>query len=214
MSFTPTEKIWMNGKLVNWPDAKIHVLSHVVHYGSSVFEGIRCYKTKKGRGVFRLQGHTDRPLTDAGWAQAHALAAKLENEALDAVYTSDLARAHDTAQVVADSKGLAVTVLRDLREKNFGSWEGLTDNEVLRRFPDAQPGHWGDGETRREMSRRVIAALLRIAAAHPRGRVLVVTHGGPLRAVLRRGGSDREGPIGNGDVIQITVAGGLVRAVD
>ena len=162
----------------------------------------------------RLQGHTDRPLTDAGWAQAHALAAKLENEPLDAVYTSDLARAHDTAQVVADSKGLAVTVVRDLREKNFGSWEGLTDDEVLRRFPDAQPGHWGDGETRREMSRRVIAALLGIAAAHPGGQVLVVTHGGPLHAVLRQAGSDREGPIGNGDVIRITVSGGLVRAVD
>ena len=65
MSFTPTEKIWMNGKLVNWPEAKIHVLSHVVHYGSSVFEGIRCYKTKKGRGVFRLQGHTERLFNSA-----------------------------------------------------------------------------------------------------------------------------------------------------
>jgi branched-chain amino acid aminotransferase len=60
MPFEKVEKIWMNGKLVNWDDAKIHVLSHVVHYGSSLFEGERCYKTKKGPACFRLQAHTDR----------------------------------------------------------------------------------------------------------------------------------------------------------
>jgi branched-chain amino acid aminotransferase len=53
-------KIWMNGELVNWDDAKIHVLSHVVHYSSSVFEGIRCYNTKKGSAIFRLPEHTNR----------------------------------------------------------------------------------------------------------------------------------------------------------
>ena len=60
MPFEKVEKIWMNGKLVNWDDAKIHVLSHVVHYGSSLFEGERCYKTKNGPAIFRLQAHTDR----------------------------------------------------------------------------------------------------------------------------------------------------------
>jgi branched-chain amino acid aminotransferase len=60
MPFEKAEKIWMNGKLVNWDDAKIHVLSHVIHYGSSLFEGERCYKTKKGPAVFRPQAHTDR----------------------------------------------------------------------------------------------------------------------------------------------------------
>lgn len=60
MPFEKAEKIWMNGKLVNWDDAKIHVLSHVVHYGSSLFEGERCYKTKKGPALFRAQAHTDR----------------------------------------------------------------------------------------------------------------------------------------------------------
>jgi branched-chain amino acid aminotransferase len=60
MPFEKVEKIWMNGKLVNWDDARIHVLSHVVHYGSSLFEGARCYKTKKGPAIFRLQAHTDR----------------------------------------------------------------------------------------------------------------------------------------------------------
>ncbi|MSP64317.1 MAG: branched-chain amino acid transaminase [Ignavibacteria bacterium] len=57
---TPVSKIWMNGKLVDWKDANIHILSHVVHYGSSWFEGIRCYDTKKGRAVLRLDEHINR----------------------------------------------------------------------------------------------------------------------------------------------------------
>jgi branched-chain amino acid aminotransferase len=60
MPLTPVETIWMNGKLVKWDDAKIHVLSHVVHYGSSWFEGIRCYDTKRGPAIFRLDEHLDR----------------------------------------------------------------------------------------------------------------------------------------------------------
>lgn len=60
MPIDKVEKIWMNGKLVNWDDAKIHVLSHVVHYGSSWFEGIRCYETKKGSAIFRLDAHLRR----------------------------------------------------------------------------------------------------------------------------------------------------------
>ncbi len=50
----------MNGKLINWDDARIHVLSHVLHYGSGIFEGARCYKTPKGPAIFRLKDHTDR----------------------------------------------------------------------------------------------------------------------------------------------------------
>lgn len=55
-----TEKIWMNGKLVAWDDAKIHVLTHSLHYGTGVFEGIRCYKAEAGSAVFRLREHVDR----------------------------------------------------------------------------------------------------------------------------------------------------------
>jgi branched-chain amino acid aminotransferase len=60
MAIKPVEKIWMNGKMVQWADANIHVLSHVVHYGSSWFEGIRCYDTKKGPAIFRLDKHLER----------------------------------------------------------------------------------------------------------------------------------------------------------
>jgi branched-chain amino acid aminotransferase len=60
MSFTGTGKIWMNGQIVDWADAKIHVASHVLHYGSAVFEGARCYKTPKGSAFFRLDAHIRR----------------------------------------------------------------------------------------------------------------------------------------------------------
>jgi len=60
MAMVKAEKIWYNGKFVNWEDAKIHVLSHVVHYGTSFFEGARCYKTIKGSACFRIHDHMRR----------------------------------------------------------------------------------------------------------------------------------------------------------
>jgi branched-chain amino acid aminotransferase len=65
MAVKAVEKIWMNGKFVDWADAKVHVLSHVIHYGSSFFEGIRCYNTKAGSAVFRLDEHTKRLINSA-----------------------------------------------------------------------------------------------------------------------------------------------------
>lgn len=62
---TPTEYIWMNGKLVKWEDANIHVCSHVVHYGSSVFEGMRVYKTPQGPAALRLKDHSKRLINSA-----------------------------------------------------------------------------------------------------------------------------------------------------
>src|SRR5579872_5043644 len=62
---TPTEKIWHNGRFINWNDATVHVLSHVVSYGSSVFEGIRCYHTTAGPAIFRLREHIRRLIESA-----------------------------------------------------------------------------------------------------------------------------------------------------
>src|SRR5260370_17688497 len=59
------EFVWHNGELIPWADARIHVMSHVVNYGSSVFEGIRCYNTKKGSAIFRLDAHVERLLDSA-----------------------------------------------------------------------------------------------------------------------------------------------------
>ncbi len=57
-----SKKIWMDGEFVNWADANVHILTHTLHYGTGAFEGIRCYKTKKGSAIFRLQEHVDRLL--------------------------------------------------------------------------------------------------------------------------------------------------------
>src|SRR2546427_11549815 len=65
MPIQATEKIWHNGKWINWDDAKLHVLSHVVSYGSAVFEGIRCYENKQGAAIFRLREHMQRPIHSA-----------------------------------------------------------------------------------------------------------------------------------------------------
>ena len=82
---TPTEKIWHNGRFIRWEDATIHILSHVVSYGSSVFEGIRCYATPQGPAVFRLPEHVRRMLDsakiyrmDLGYSQEHLAEAMLE----------------------------------------------------------------------------------------------------------------------------------------
>jgi probable phosphoglycerate mutase len=156
----------------------------------------------------RVQGHTDRPLNETGRAQALALADLLADEALDAVYSSDLARARDTAAAIAARHGLDVIESRELREKDFGSWEGLTDTEIRARFPDAHRGAWGDGESGTELADRVVTALRNIAAAHRGGRVVVVTHGGPMRAALAHSGTEPPPLIANCHVIRLTVADG------
>ena len=123
----------------------------------------------------RLQGHTDRPLSDYGREQAQRLAEELAVEEFDAIYASDLSRARETAEIVAAQLRLAVVLDPDLREKNWGTWEGLTSTERL----DVELV----GESTERHQRRMLAALCRIAAKHPYGRVLVVTHGGSMRRV-------------------------------
>jgi branched-chain amino acid aminotransferase len=65
MPIQPTAKIWHNGNLIPWEKAQLHVMSHVIHYGSSVFEGIRCYAQPEGAAVFRLPEHMQRLLDSA-----------------------------------------------------------------------------------------------------------------------------------------------------
>jgi broad specificity phosphatase PhoE len=123
----------------------------------------------------RLQGHTDRPLSDFGRRQACELAEKLAGESLDAVYASDLSRARETAETVGKRLGLPTLLDPDLREKDWGTWEGLTPVERDRvEFV---------GESTEEHAERMLRALRRIAERHAGRRVLVVTHGGSIRRV-------------------------------
>jgi uncharacterized phosphatase len=162
----------------------------------------------------RVQGNTDRPLNETGRRQALELAEALAAEKLDAVYSSDLMRAHETARIVAERKGLDVVALPELRERDFGTWEGLTDEEILERFPHAHHGPWGDAESREEMFRRAQEALRRIASAYPDGRVLVVTHGGPARALLAGSGYDGVERIANCALHRLRLEGGVFTRVD
>ena len=125
--------------------------------------------------VGRLQGHTDRPLSDFGRRQAQQLAEGLDDEELEAIYSSDLARARETAELVGERLGLPVVLDPDLREKDWGTWEGLTSVERDRvEFV---------GESTQAHQERILGVLRRIAERHPDGRVLVVTHGGSMRRV-------------------------------
>jgi broad specificity phosphatase PhoE len=123
-----------------------------------------------------LQGHTDRPLSDFGRRQARQLAEELEGEPFDAIYASDLARARETAEIAGERLGLPIVLDPDLREKDWGSWEGLTAVERDRvEFV---------GESTEAHQERILCALRRIAERHPGdGSVLVVTHGGSMRRV-------------------------------
>jgi broad specificity phosphatase PhoE len=137
----------------------------------------------------RWQGHADRPLTDLGRRQARELAERLADVELDAVYSSDLQRASETAEIVARSQGLDVTTMPELREVDVGSWSGLTRTEAEERFPEAYvrwtagAEGWEDGETYEELAARVVGAVHEIAEDFPGDRVLVVAHGGSIRVI-------------------------------
>jgi broad specificity phosphatase PhoE len=137
----------------------------------------------------RFQGHSDRPLTELGRRQAEALAELVAAHKVDAIYSSPLIRALETARIVAARTGLEVFEDEDLREVDTGSWSGLLRAEVQERFPEgferwiSGGAGWEDGETYEEMAARTLKAVSRIAEANPDGRILVVSHGGPIRAI-------------------------------
>jgi len=167
----------------------------------------------------RWQGYADPPLNETGRAESRALAASLATRRLKRVYSSDLARARETAEIVAAALGLDVRLDARLREVDVGEWSGLTSAEVEARFPDGyrrrQEGGtgWEYGELFEAMGARVEAAVLSIAAADPNGRLLVVSHGGPLRALWTAAGGERSTWVNarNCDVDEVDVERGQMR---
>jgi probable phosphoglycerate mutase len=164
--------------------------------------------------VGRWQGHADQPLNETGRRQAAELAAALTGDGVAAVYSSDLRRASETARVVGDVLGLPVTEDPALREIDVGSWSGLTRDEVRERYPDGferwlggEIGH--DGESREQLTDRVVGAVERIAAAHDEETVLVVTHGGAIRALRRHAAGDPGDPIANCGTVGIDLVDGV-----
>ena len=143
---------------------------------------------------YRYIGARDDPLTEHGQTQALQLAEALAVLPVAAVYSSPLQRAYNTALPIAARHELEVQTLDDLRESNFGTWEGLSHAEVVARSPeDAQQLHtWEQnasvappgGESFEAMQERVCAVVDRLAQAHPDQTIVLVSHVGPIKVLL------------------------------
>ncbi|MDP3034238.1 MAG: branched-chain amino acid transaminase [Methanobacteriaceae archaeon] len=125
MAWDESGKIWFNGELVDWNDAKMHVLSHVVHYGSSVFEGIRCYRNKNGSAVFRLEEHIER-LFDSGKIYRMEIPFSKEEickAILETIETNKLEECYIRPVVFRGYGELGVNPLKNPLEVVIAAWE-------------------------------------------------------------------------------------------
>lgn len=158
---------------------------------------LRVFLVRHGQTLWnaegRMQGSSDVPLSPLGHLQADAVAARLSSETLAAVYSSDLSRAAQTAQRIADRHGLNVVQTDLLRETCLGDWEGLTDEQIIaagarealanyRRDPVSfrPPG----SEPVDKVGARIYQAMAAVSADHPGQAVAIVGHGGSLRALF------------------------------
>jgi probable phosphoglycerate mutase len=141
----------------------------------------------------RIQGQLDIPLNATGRWQVHRLALAVADEGIDAVYSSDLLRAFETAQSVSRGCGQPIVTDVGLRERGFGVFEGLSYAEINERWP-AQAERWRKrdpdfgaegGETLREFAARGVATVERLAALHPGQTIAVVSHGGVMDCLYR-----------------------------
>lgn len=139
----------------------------------------------------RWQGQSDVPLNKTGLAQAADMARSLQNDGLDAIYSSDLSRAADTAAALAQRTGLSVQYDPRLREIHQGEWQGLLVGDIRTRYGDAFQKRMLDplnvappgGETVRQVKERVVAAVEEILSRHPDERVAIVSHGFSLAVI-------------------------------
>lgn len=158
----------------------------LIRHGETAWNAIR-----------RLQGHLDIPLNDEGERQAAALGRALCDEELDAIISSDLQRARQTAQAIAAPRGMAVQIDRGLRERCYGAFEGMLYAEISQRYPvayaawqardiDARfPQGVHTAETLSEFAERAVGTITRIAREGKYRRVALVSHGGVLESAYR-----------------------------
>ncbi len=141
----------------------------------------------------RIQGHLDIALNDTGQWQARQVARALAGEPLAAIYTSDLQRAHATAQAIAQASGAPLVPEPSLRERSFGALEGRTFAEIETELPE-QARRWRQrdphfapegGETLVQLRERIAATTHRLAAQHSGELIVLVAHGGVLDVLYR-----------------------------
>jgi alpha-ribazole phosphatase/probable phosphoglycerate mutase len=142
----------------------------------------------------RIQGQLDPPLSEKGRDQARKLGARFRDTQVDGFYSSDLARARETAGAIAEVIGQSPEFRPELREVALGEWEGLQRADIMARYPEKW-GQWTEhpswdivpgGEGTDAFESRVGAAIESLIERHRSGRVLVVTHGGVIQVALLR----------------------------
>jgi probable phosphoglycerate mutase len=141
----------------------------------------------------RFQGHSDSPLTARGISQARALARRLARQEFSALYSSDLGRAHETAQIIARATGHRIVADPRLRERSLGIFQGMRSEEIQSAYPEeferyrnrdldyAVPG----GESLRQQIERNVTCLEELAQNHTGKSITIVTHGGVLNVLFR-----------------------------
>jgi broad specificity phosphatase PhoE len=143
--------------------------------------------------TLQYQGQANIPLNERGLEQASRAAARLTRYGVTRLYSSDLARAWQTAEVIGATLGLTPVAMPELREIDVGQWEGLTPEELYRRFPDHMAEYRRDpartvrlgGESYAQLQARALIALQQIQEHHQHGDVVAaVSHGGTIRALL------------------------------
>jgi 2,3-bisphosphoglycerate-dependent phosphoglycerate mutase len=147
--------------------------------------------------IKRLQGHLDIALNAEGERQAAALGHALMDETIDVIVSSDLQRAMQTAQAIAQPRGMPIKVDPGLRERCYGAFEGVMYSEIPALFPEAYAAwqardvdaRFPDGErkaeTLREFHERAIATIIHLASLYPNRKIALVTHGGVLECAYR-----------------------------
>ena len=156
----------------------------------------RLYIVRHGETVWnregRIQGHTDVALSDRGMEQARLLAHRLKPVQFDAAYASDLCRASQTASLILEGREVPLLPTPRLREYHKGAFEGMTEPELRAGFPNEYPSYVAKdldyapegGESTRQVSARMTEAINEIKERHLNDTVLVVGHGGSLRAAM------------------------------
>jgi len=174
----------------------------------------------------RIQGSTDVPLNDTGREQAARAGRLLARRHWDVLASSPLARAYETAAIIGAEIGLgpaaegstgprSIEIVPQLAERAYGDAEGLSDAELARRFPGDTPVP--GRERRTDVATRAIAALAQLGERHPGAAIVVVTHGGVIRSVLKRvapGSLAHDGiPISNGSIHSLELVDGTPRLI-